>query len=39
MKLSTQHRRALDLLAGNAHGLTEALLIDVHGFALQTIVD
>ena len=38
-KLSPEHRRALALLAeAGPRGVPEALLIDVHGFALDTLI-
>ena len=37
-KLTADHRRALRLLADNARGCTEAIMM-AHGLKLQTIVD
>ena len=32
-RLSPEQRRALELLAGNSHGVTEQLLVRGHGFS------
>lgn len=38
MTLSPEHRRALTLLANSPRGITEALMIDAHGFTIELMV-